>query len=338
MARHTLGTGLILLLLAGCSFRHVPLLAPGPVDYTEDLFARKSIPTFSVRTRVEDGAPVDTVVGQTRSYRVRPGDTLLDVARYYDLGYNEIVEANPGVDPWVPPVGATLVLPTAWTLPCCTYEGLVLNIPEMRLYSYRHPSGDPRTLIVTTYPVGLGRDDRRTPRGRFKVRGKTVNPSWVIPESIRREHIAERGDPRTVIPPGDPDNPLGKYRLELTIPRYAVHGTNIPWGVGMEVSHGCARLYPEDMERLFPLVTVGTPVAFTYQAVKVGRRAGAVYVEVHPDIYRYTPDLTRVARAELRRQGLVTDVDERLLRVAAKESRGVPFRVSGDHGRLPARP
>src|SRR5204863_8654735 len=140
--------------------------------------------------------------------------------RYYDLGYNEIVDANPGVDPWVPPVGTTIVLPTEWILPCCSYEGLVVNITEMRLYLYRRTPGDARTLIVDTLPVGLGRDDRRTPRGRFTVRGKTVNPTWIIPQSIRAEHIEETGDTRTKIPGGDPDNPLGKYRLELTLPRY----------------------------------------------------------------------------------------------------------------------
>ena len=113
--------------------------------------------------------------------------------------------------------------------------------------------------MVHTYPVGLGRDDWQTPSGTFKVIGKTVNPQWNIPESIRQEHITERGDPRTFIPGGAPDNPLGKYRLELTLPSYRIHGTDIPWGVGMLVSHGCVRLYPEDIEDLFPRVPIGTP-------------------------------------------------------------------------------
>src|SRR5206468_3361264 len=119
----------------------------------------------------------------------------------------------------------------------------------MRLFYYRHSPGDPHTTIVYTYPVGLGRDDWRTPSGKFRIRGKTVNPQWNIPESIRQEHIKERGDPRKFIPGGDPENPLGKYRMELTLPLYGIHGTDIPWGVGMQVSHGCVRLYPEDLER-----------------------------------------------------------------------------------------
>src|SRR5262249_8762619 len=152
----------------------------------------------------------DTVIGQLRTYRVRKGDTLMDLARYYDLGYNEIVEANPGLDPWIPPAGATIILPTQWVLPCCAYQGIVVNIPEMRLFQYVHSKDDPGHVTVVTYPVGLGRDDWMTPRAKFKIRGKTVNPQWNIPESIRKEHIKDRGDPRTFIAGGDPDNPLGK--------------------------------------------------------------------------------------------------------------------------------
>jgi L,D-transpeptidase ErfK/SrfK len=299
-----------------------------PRNYTEALFAHKAIPIFTLATAA-DGTPGDTVIGELRTYRIRDGDTLLDVARFYDLGYNEIVAANPGVDPWVPPVGATIVLPTAWVLPCCTYTGIVLNIPEMRLFYYERSAGPPRTLLVRTYPVGLGRRDRRTPRGRFRVRGKTVNPRWVIPVSIRAEHIRERGDARTVIAGGAPDNPLGKYRLELTIPRYAIHGTDIPWGVGMEVSHGCARLYPEDIEQLFPLVAVGTPVEFTYQRATLGTRGGRTFVQVHPDIYGYGPrrpeELLAAAR---RRRPPPGGVDASRLAAAFREARGVPVDVT----------
>ena len=178
-------------------------------NFDEDTFGRKSIPAYSIPTPERGAPPAETVIGQVRPYRIRKGDTLIDLARYYDLGYNEIVDANPGIDPWVPPAGATILLPTQWVLPCCTYDGIVVNIPEMRLFFYRRAAGDPHTTIVYTYPVGLGRDDWRTPSGKFKIRGKTVNPQWNIPESIRKEHIAERGDPRKFIPGGAPDNPLG---------------------------------------------------------------------------------------------------------------------------------
>jgi len=315
-------------LVAGCGLAR-SLRAPtgGPVPVEEEGFARKSIPHY----RIAAGPPPpETVLGATRHYRIREGDTLLDVARWYDLGYNEIVDANPGLDPFVPPVGTEVVVPTEWVLPCCTYEGIVVNIPEMRLYYFRRAPGDPRTIVVDTYPVGLGRDDRRTPRGRFRVEAKTVNPTWNIPESIRREHIRERGDARRAIAGGDPDNPLGKYRLKLAHRLYSIHGTDTPWGVGMQVTHGCVRLYPEDIERLFPLVPVGTPVEFTYQPVKVGTRGGAVYVEAHRDIYRYTPSLASFTRSALARRQLAGRVERGPLDAAVKSALGVPVRVSPD--------
>jgi L,D-transpeptidase ErfK/SrfK len=315
------------LLACGCTRRSGPPAPRG--EWTEARFATKPFQTFRVPLGPDGGTPTDSVIGARRTYRIREGDTLLDVARWYGLGYNEIVEANPGVDAWLPAVGATVVVPTEWVLPCCTYDGVVVNIPEMRLYQFRRDADRPDVLVVDTYPVGLGRDDRRTPRGAFRIRGKTENPTWVIPESIRREHIRERGDARTSIPAGDPDNPLGRHRLELTLGRYAIHGTNIPWGVGMLVSHGCARLYPEDIARLFPAVAVGSPGAFVYQAVKVGARGGDVFVEVHPDIYRYGGRASAVAAAALRRQRLDGRADGKLVAAALRESRGLPVRVSG---------
>ena len=316
------------LLVAGCAALRARLGAPGaehaPAAWDEAAFARKAIPTHRLRV------PDETVIGAVRRYRIRAGDTLLDVARWFDLGYNEIVDANPGLDPWVPPVGTEVVVPTEWVLPCCTYQGIVVNIPELRLYYFRPAPDDPRTTLVTTYPVGLGRDDRRTPRGKFRVRSKQVNPTWYIPESIRREHIAERGDARRAIPGGAPDNPLGGYRLQLTHRLYGIHGTDVPWGIGMQATHGCVRLYPEDIERLFRLVEVGTPVEFTYQPVKVGRRDGAAYVEVERDIYRYTRSLAGAARTALACEKLASRVDRRLLDAALASPTGVPLRVSPD--------
>src|SRR5262245_53432394 len=302
--------------------------APAAAGWDEEAFFGKSIPSYSIPTPSRKGPPVDTVIGQIRPYRIRKGDTLIDLARYYDLGYNEIVDANPAIDPWLPPVGATILLPTQWVLPCCSYEGIVVNIPEMRLFFFHRAPGEPHTTIVYTYPVGLGRDDWQTPSGKFKVRGKTVNPQWNIPESIRQEHIAERGDPRKFIPGGAEDNPLGKYRIELTLPLYGIHGTDIPWGVGMQVSHGCVRLYPEDIERLFPLVPVGTPGEFAYQPVKAGVRGGTTYVESHRDIYGHAPALYREAEAIIARAGLTDRVDRSLLLSALEDTSGMPILVS----------
>lgn len=316
-ARRILAIAILLL-------RAAPSVSAG---FEEDDFSRKSYPVFTVPTGA-DGAPVDTVVGDLRLYRVRRGDTLIDLARYFDLGYTEILEANPGIDPWVPAAGATLLLPTQHVLPCCTYTGIVVNIPEMRLYLYERPKGQPNTLIVRTLPVGLGRDDWPTPKAKFKVRGKTVNPQWNIPESIRKEHISERGDPRTFIPGGAPDNPLGKYRIELTLPMYGIHGTDIPWGVGMQVSHGCVRLYPEDIEHLFPMVPVGAAGEFTYQTVKVGRRGDTVFLEAHDDIYSQAPWRYREAESAFQARGLNAGLGEAMILRALEDSNGMPVPVS----------
>jgi L,D-transpeptidase ErfK/SrfK len=299
--------------------------SPVCAGWDEEAFTNKRFASYTISTPPKGARPTETVIGSVQAYRIRKGDTLIDLARYFDLGYNEITEANPGIDPWVPPAGAYIMLPTEWVLPCCSYEGVVVNIPEMRLFYYRR---DGATTIVRTYPVGLGREDWQTPSGKFRITGKTVNPQWNIPESIRKEHVADRGDDRTFIPGGAPDNPLGKYRLELSLPMYRIHGTNIPWGVGMQVSHGCVRLYPEDIEHLFPQVAVKTPGEFTYQLVKAGQRGGVVYIESHRDIYGQSPALYREATEALTRTGLADRVDQERLLSALEDGTSMPIAVS----------
>ncbi len=301
---------------------------PAP-RYDESLFAKKKLAAYTIATP-RPGAPTDTVIGAVRTITVRKGDTLLDLARLYDLGFEELQDANPGVDPWVPRVGSAVVVPSAFVLPCCSYDGLVINIPEMRAYFYR---AGPRagTTVVETFPLGLGRGEYRTPIGVFRIKGKTVNPGWGVPEKIRQEHIRERGDPRTFIKGGDPDNPLGKYRFELDRTLYRIHGTNFPWGIGRLVSHGCAQLYPEDIAHLFPLVPIGTRVEFVYQPVKVGRRDGATWVEAHRDVYRRGGQSFDLALAALRAQGLAADSGR--VRDAVRSGDGIP-RVVKDGGWL----
>lgn len=298
-------------------------------EWTEDIFAQKvsaGRPFVAMASR--DATKAHGVIGSSRFYQVQKKDTFLDIARYYDLGYNEIDEANPGVDPWIPPPGQIVLLPTEWVLPDVEYKGIVVNIPEMRVY-YFHPAAG-GTVIVNTFPVGLGRDDWRTPSGSFKVVEKTVNPRWVLPESIKAEHRRDGKPAPDFIAGGDPENPLGKYRLRLTLPLYGIHGTDIPWGVGMQVSHGCIRLYPEDIERLFPMVPVGMSGEFIYQPVKVGARGGRIYVEVHKDIYQQLPGPYRETLRLLDKYGWRSRVDlDRVQRAVVEES-GVPIDVTLD--------
>jgi L,D-transpeptidase ErfK/SrfK len=300
-------------------------------QWTEQLFAEKlSAGRPFVAVAGHDLVRSHTVIGSIRYYQVQKGDTFLDIARYYDLGYNEITEANPGVDPWIPPPGQAIILSTEWVLPDADYRGVVINIPEMRLYYF--PAAGSNTLIVSTYPVGLGRDDWKTPEGKFKIVEKTVNPRWVLPESIKAEHRRDGRPAPDFIAGGDPDNPLGKYRFRLTLPLYGIHGTDIPWGVGMQVSHGCVRLYPEDIERLFPMVPVKTPGEFVYQPVKVGVRDGHVYVEVHKDIYNMVPGLYREAVRRIDKFGWRSSVDLGRVKRAVVEQTGVPIDVTRESG------
>jgi L,D-transpeptidase ErfK/SrfK len=325
-----IAVGCVGLSLAGCAGR--TLFKPARVTYDEATFAAKELVAYSLPAPTKDGRLAESVIGRVRTHRIRDGETLLDIARYHDLGYNEIVEANPGVDPWLPPVGEKIVLPTAWIVPCCIFEGVVLNIPEMRLYYYRPDPRDPERILVRTHPVGIGRDERRTPRGRFTVWQKTENPTWVIPDSIRADRIREHGDERRSIPGGDPENPLGQYRLKLSNSRYALHGTNQPWGVGRQVSYGCARLYPEDMHRLYPLIDIGTPVEFVYQPAKIGARGGAVYVEMHPDIYGLGLPNEKVLLAAINGRKLGAEVERTLVEASFETSRGMPVSVTSTSG------
>jgi len=332
--------GMVVLALvagAGCG-RHrarTPIDSP-TIAWTEDLFERKPVAEFTI-TLDESGKPTDTVVGRLQRYRVRKGDTFLDVARWYGLGYEDLIAANPGVDPWIPKAGSTLHLPTAYVLPCCRYQGIVVNIPEMRLYRYEPietAKGEARQVLVRTYPVGIGRDEWRTPRGGYRVAEKTENPTWIIPESIRREHIRERGDDRRSIAGGAPDNPLGKYRMRLSNPSYSIHGTDMPWGVGQQTSHGCIRMYPEDVAHLYPEVPVGTPVELTYQPVKAGRWGDVAFVEVHEDIYRLSKSLSQSAAQALTRAKLAKEADRTAVQAAVATPTGVPVRVSDGAGAL----
>ena len=222
------------------------------------------------------------IVGKLQVARAGYEDTLADLARRYGLGQDEILWANPQVDKWLPGDGAPLVLPTRYILPDAPREGLVVNLPEMRLYYYPKPARGEQP-VVTTHPVSVGRMDWSTPLGLTKVAAKTKDPAWYPPASVRAEHAAD-GDPLPdVVPPG-PDNPLGAFALRLGLPGYLIHGTNRPYGVGMRVTHGCLRMYPEDIERLFPQVPVGTPVRLLNQPVKAALIADTLFLEVHPPL------------------------------------------------------
>ena len=217
------------------------------------------------------------MVGRIETYLARYEDTLLDVARRFGMGISELLLANPEVDMWLPGEGTAIRLPSRFILPAAPRSGLVINVPEMRIYYY--PKGEP---VVHTWPISIGRVGWETPLGKTRIVRKAVGPSWNPPDSIRKEH-ADRGEtlPR-VVGPG-PDNPLGSHALYLGLPAYLIHGTNRPYSIGMRVSHGCVRMYPEHIVELFEMAESGTPVTLVHQGVKAGWAGNELYIEVHPN-------------------------------------------------------
>jgi len=229
-------------------------------------------------------SPEDSVVGEDKSVVTVYEDTLYDLARKFSLGSLELIRVNPGVDPWLPGAGKTLVVPDRHILPPGPREGIVVNLPEHRLYYYpKAKRGGPTQVI--TYPVSIGKMDWRTPLGLTHVIQKQKDPAWFPPASVRKEH-AEAGDPLpTRVPPG-PDNPLGQYAMRLAAGNgsYLIHGTNNPIAVGLAVTHGCIRMYPDDVAALFPLIPVGTPVHLINVPVKVAWLDGELLLEAHPPV------------------------------------------------------
>lgn len=216
------------------------------------------------------------IVGQVQTTTVRRGESLGDIGRRFDVGVLEMIEANPGLDPWIPTVGAVVVVPTQFILPrSAPREGIVLNLAEMRLYYY-HPDKP----LVSTYPVGIGKKGWSTPLVTTKIVDKKKDPTWVPPEGIRAEHRAKGDILPAVVPPG-PDNPLGRYAFYLAVGGYRIHGTNKPGGIGVRGSHGCIRLLAEDIEALYYNVPVGTQVRIIHEPYKVGWHKNHLYLEAH---------------------------------------------------------
>ncbi len=226
----------------------------------------------------------ETLFGELKYIKTMRSDTLIDIARQYSLGYEEITRVNPGVDPWLPGEGTEVLLPLQRILPAGFRKGIVVNLAEHRLY-YFVPEADGSTRRVLTFPVSIGKMDWRTPLGITRIVDKRANPVWTPPASVRAEHAA-RGDPLPAQVPAGPDNPLGAFAMRLGIPggSYLIHGTNNPAAVGMAITHGCIRMYPEDVEKLFALVPVGTQVVLTNEPLKVLFHRGEIWLEVHPPV------------------------------------------------------
>ncbi|SDL41980.1 L,D-transpeptidase ErfK/SrfK [Geoalkalibacter ferrihydriticus] len=260
------------------------------------------------------------VVGSPRTYILGLDEDLNNLAWRAGVGYRALVRANPDIDPWLPPTGAQVVLPQAAVVPFSAQPGITINLAELRLYLIWREGAE---TLVRFYPIGIGREGRETPLGKFSVANRAKNPSWTPPPSVRTERPYLPG---TVVP--GPDNPLGDYWIGLNDHRIGLHGTNQPYGVGREVSSGCIRLYPEHIGDLFYRVETGTPVAIIYQPIKLGQRDEKLYLEVHPDQRGMIAD----PMAEVLRQKALLGGGSRLdldrVRQALADKSGLPVAVS----------
>ena len=275
-----------------------------------------------------DAPGYPAIVGSLQTHVTTYDDSLVDLARKYGLGYTEIVSANPGIDPWVPGADRKIVLPTAHILPAAPYDGVVINLADQRLYFFR----DDR-VTVDSVPLGIGDTGWNTPKGTTKVVRKKKDPTWYVPKSVREQDP----DLPAIVRPG-PDNPLGGYAVYLGWPAYLFHGTNKPYGVGRRVSHGCVRLYPEDIARLFPDIKIGTRVTVVDQPMKLARVGDQLWLEIHPnqkqaDEIEQTGRLTPAKPAEF--EYLLTmaagedsaRIDWEKAKLAGVERRGIPVPI-----------
>ena len=295
------------------------------------------VPAAAAHTGVWHTDAGGSVVGRSQVYIARYEDTLLDIARRFGMGLAELQLANPGVDIWLPGEGTAIRLPSRFILPDAHRAGVVINVAEMRIYYF--PKGE---SVVRTWPISIGRVGWETPLGETRIVRKKASPIWYPPESIREE-AARNGDPLPrVVGPG-PDNPLGSHALYLGFPQYLIHGTNKPFSIGMRVSHGCVRMYPEHIVELFELVRPGTPVLLVHQGVKAGWAGDDLYLEVHPEIgvpeEETRPSMTEVVSALIAATpatGLPFALDWQRVEEALATANGIPVAVASRSAGLAA--
>lgn len=265
----------------------------------------------------------EMVIGSIQTHKIVGDESLIELARKFGIGYNEIVDANPGLDPFVPGEGEEVTIPTAWILPDIPSSGeLIINISEMRLYFFSKHSNS----TVRTFPIGIGSEGNETPVGSFKIIDKMVNPSWNVPESIRKE----RPELPRVVPPG-PENPLGTHALRLSLRSILIHGTNRPFAVGRRASHGCIRMYPEDIPKLFQAVPKGTEVSIIQQPVKAGLIGNRIYLEVHKDQamqINYFDEAVTLLRKLMKRHEIYDTIDKEKMLVVLREKSGMPVDIT----------
>jgi len=338
-------TAFIGALISGCS-----LFGDGPkwgAKRDSDKNAAPVVPVLPepVPTHRFEITPTTDIVGVVQKTKASKEDTLTDIARRFNVGYEEIVRANPGVDPWLPGENREIVIPSQFILPNAPREGIVINAAAMRLFYYpKVKKGEPQ--LVHTYPIGIGKVGWKTPEGTTKILRRTKDPTWRPTASIIKEHLEERGEKLDrVIGPG-PENPLGRFAFYLGWPSYMIHGTNKPPGVGLRSSHGCIRLYPEDIAQLFEMAPIGTQVRVVNQPFLCGWHEGALHIQAF-DVLEDDPRDWKKAQAKLLNKAFADRIQAELKTRKEKidwdavsklshDPRGIPVSVSGGPDQLDA--
>ena len=267
--------------------------------------------------------PAPQPVGGMRAFTVvGPRDTLVDLAFRHRVGFEALERLNPDVEVWVPTPGTRVLLPSRYVLPAAPREGLVVNLPEMRLYDY---TDGPMPRV---YALAIGDLADPTPTGEFRVGARRSDPIWYVPPSIRME----RPEIGPTVAPG-PDNPLGSRWITIGSTYYGLHGTNLPWSIGRMTTHGCLRLYDDQMQELYARVPADAPLRIVYQSVKLGETREGLVIEVHPDVYAREPARVRALWMRLRGLGLSDRVDWRRVQKAVEQPLGIPVPIEARSGR-----
>jgi L,D-transpeptidase ErfK/SrfK len=325
---------------SGCS-----LINDGPGWGKRDAEEPPAVPALPepVATHRFEITETTDIVGVVQKTRASKEDTLTDIARRFNVGYEEIVRANPDVDPWLPGEDREIVVPSQFILPNAPREGIVINAAAMRLFYYpKVKKGEPQ--VVHTYPIGIGKVGWKTPEGVTKIVRRKKDPDWRPTASIIREHLKERGEKLEAVVKAGPDNPLGRHAFYLGWPTYMIHGTNKPAGVGLRSSHGCIRLYPEDIAQLFELAPIGTPVRVVNQPYVFGLHDGELHIQAFDvleddkrDWKKAQAKLLNKAMAERIKQELAArkeKIDWDAVAQLSEEPRGIPVSITGGPDQL----
>ena len=259
------------------------------------------------------------LIGTENRYVVKRGDTVKNISLRYGITPSELLKANKLRNPDVIQPGQSLRISTQKIIPKKVYNGLIINLPEYQLYHFKNG------VLLNTYPIAIGKTSWKTPRGRFFIDNKALNPTWRVPPQMQKRYKKKYRN--KIVPPG-PNNPLGKYWIGLSIPHIGIHSTNKPYSIGQARSHGCMRLNSKDAEKLFNSVDVGMQGEIIYEPVKIGTYGGNIFIEVHEDIYKKQNDLYKLTINKLKKSNLYSQVDIESVKKAVEDKEGIPIVIS----------